>query len=162
MLTILANTDWPTTWAGVQGTAAVAALWFALVQVTRDGRAERRRARANIVVAGMAVSSVGKQVRTAFEATGTDLGKIKHHASALLRTSLFPDMIAQLDSVPLISVADPDAIDAIVAARAAVKLSQQECERAAGGDPQPDTFSHPMERLAGIAVRLETAAKKTR
>lgn len=156
------NIDWATTWSGVQGLTASAALWFAVVQVTRDGRARRRRARAQLATAESAVRTAIETlqlIQPEFGAVKTE--EFRRSAWALHKIGMFAEMRAQLDAIPLHDLEDVEAVDVLVAARVALASGARDCAAHAEAGPAPtrDFVSYCITRLEPLHQRLKARLK---
>jgi len=132
-----------------------------VVQVTENGRAARRRSKAQVGAAQNAVETTVKtlvSVRDHF-APGADR---RQSARALCDIGLFDDMLAQLDAIPLHDVEDSKVVDAVVATKVALRSARRDCAAVAAGQvPGHEEFvEFAIERLMVFAQHLDVAVRR--
>lgn len=149
-------TDW------LQAIGTLGALWFAVIQVTRDGRAARRRARAQLVAAQSALRTAWRTLERTV-GPGTPERSLRDGAWMLSETSMFQTMVRQLDAIPLHELGDSGAVDAVMAGRASLASAAQNVELAAAGKVTPDGFlQEAYSRLRALDEQLEAAIGRAR
>ena len=149
-------TDW------LQAIGTLGALWFAVIQVTRDGRAARRRARAQLVAAQSALRTAWQTLeRTA--GPGAPERSLRDGAWMLNETSMFQTMVRQVDAIPLYELGDAGAVDAVMAGRASLASASRNIELAAAGKVTPNGFlQEAYSRLKALDEQLEAAIRRAR
>jgi hypothetical protein len=153
--------DWGSVPDWFQAFGAVAALWFVVIQVTRDGRAERRRDLARLMVAHKALNTAGatlEQVRDKFEG---DPNQLRTSTWALANANLFPAMLKQLEDVQLEAIGDPEAVEVIMAAKALFAAGARDVQWGAEGKPHHQDFvAHTLSRLDPLEARMAASVKR--
>lgn len=152
-----ANIDWTTTWAGVQGVASVGALWFVVVQVTRDSRARRQRERANLRAATLGLEIVIHNLQR--WGTTTAKGPSKLAAQVMLQTGTIGAMRRELEVIALHDLPTESAVELVLSARTALGILVSELEKMAQGMPErPGFLEGHLKPICSIADKLAAEA----